>query len=93
MIGGDTMGLQVVRVKTRRGFVVLASDACHYYANMDELRPFPIVYNVGDMIDGWRRVRELADSVTHIIPGHDPEVMRRYPAPDTTLAGIVGRLD
>jgi hypothetical protein len=93
MIGGHTMGLQVGRVKTRRGFVVLASDASHYYANRDELRPFPIVYNVGDMIDGWRRVREIADSVAHIIPGHAPEVMWRYSAPDTTLAGIVARLD
>ena len=87
------MGLQVVRAKTRRGFVVLASDASHYYADMDELRPFPIVYNVGAMIDGWRRLREIADSVAHISPGHAPEVMRRYPAPDTTTAGIVRRLD
>ena len=93
MIGGHTMGLQVGRVKTRCGFVVLASDASHYYANMDELRPFPIVYNVGAMIDGWRRLREIADSVAHIIPGHAPEVMRRYSAPDTTLAGTVARLD
>lgn len=93
MIGGHTMGLQVGRVKTRCGFVVLASDASHYYANMDELRPFPIVFNAGDMIDGWRRGRELADSFAHIIPDHAPELMRRYPAPDTTTAGIVRRLD
>ena len=93
LIGGHTMGLQVVRVQTRRGWVVLASDASHYYANMNELRPFPIVYNVGDMIDGWRRVRELADSADHIIPGHDPEVLRRYPAPNQKLAGVIARLD
>ena len=93
LIGGHTMGLQVVRVNTRRGCIVLASDASHYYANMDELRPYPIVYNVGDMIDGWRRVRELAASADHVIPGHDPEVLRRYPAPARKLAGIVARLD
>ena len=34
-VGGHTMGLQVVRVWTRRGWVVLASDASHFYANMD----------------------------------------------------------
>jgi len=93
LIGGHTMGLQVVRVKTRRGFVVLASDASHYYANMDTERPFPIVYNVGDMIQGWRRVRELADSGDHIIPGHDPAVLQRYPAVSKRLAGIAVRLD
>ena len=43
LIGGHTMGLQVVRVDTRRGWVVLASDASHFYANMEQIRPFPIV--------------------------------------------------
>ena len=93
LIGGHTMGLQVVRVATRRGYVVLASDASHYYANMDEGRPFPIVYNVGDMMDGWRKVRDLADSPSHVIPGHDPLVLERYPAPSKELEGIVARLD
>ncbi len=92
-VGGHTMGLQVVRVATRGGWLVLASDASHHYANMDEGRPFPIVFNVGDMIDGWRRCRELATSIEHVIPGHDPEVMRRYPAPSRELEGIVVRLD
>jgi glyoxylase-like metal-dependent hydrolase (beta-lactamase superfamily II) len=32
-VGGHTRGLQVVRVNTRRGWVVLASDAAHFYAN------------------------------------------------------------
>lgn len=93
LIGGHTMGLQVVRVATRRGWVVLASDASHYYANMVEGRPFPIVYNVGDMMDGWDKLRALADSPEHIIPGHDPEVLARYPAPAVALRGIVARLD
>ena len=92
-VGGHTMGLQVVRVATRRGWVVLASDASHYYANMAEGRPFPIVYNVGDMMDGWRRVLELADSPDHVIPGHDPLVLERYPAPSRGLEGIAVRLD
>jgi glyoxylase-like metal-dependent hydrolase (beta-lactamase superfamily II) len=93
LVGGHTLGLQVVRVATRRGWVVLASDASHYYANMDEGRPFPIVFNVGDMIQGWERVRALADSAGHVIPGHDPLVLERYPAPSPALAGIVARLD
>lgn len=92
-VGGHTMGLQIVRVATRRGWVVLASDASHYYANMEQGRPFPIVYNVGDMVDGWRRAHALADSPAHVIPGHDPLVMERYPAPAPDLQGIVARLD
>jgi glyoxylase-like metal-dependent hydrolase (beta-lactamase superfamily II) len=92
-VGGHTLGLQIVRVATRRGWVVLASDASHYYANMDQGRPFPIVYNVGDMVEGWRRAQSLAESPGHVIPGHDPLVMARYPAPATPLQGVVARLD
>jgi glyoxylase-like metal-dependent hydrolase (beta-lactamase superfamily II) len=79
LIGGHTQGLQSVRVKTARGQVVLASDASHYYENMEAFRPFPIVYNVADMLDGHRRVRREADSADHVIPGHDPLVLQRYP--------------
>jgi glyoxylase-like metal-dependent hydrolase (beta-lactamase superfamily II) len=92
LIGGHTMGLQVVRVATRRGWVVLASDASHFYANMEQIRPFPIVYSVADMVEGYDRLRALADSPAHIIPGHDPLVLERYPAPSGGLAGIVARL-
>ncbi len=92
-VGGHTMGLQIVRVATRRGWVVLASDASHYYANMEQERPFPIVYNVGDMVEGWHRARALADSAAHVIPGHDPLVLARYAAPAKDLEGVVARLD
>ena len=93
LIGGHTMGLQVVRVATRRGWVVLASDASHFYANMEQVRPFPIVFNVADMVEGYARLRALADSPAHIIPGHDPLVLERYPAPASGLHGSVARLD
>ncbi|HYL91165.1 MAG TPA: N-acyl homoserine lactonase family protein [Burkholderiales bacterium] len=93
LIGGHTMGLQVMRIATRRGSLVLASDASHFYANMEEARPFPIVWSVADMIDGYARMHALAESPSHIIPGHDPLVMERYPAPAERLRGIVARLD
>jgi glyoxylase-like metal-dependent hydrolase (beta-lactamase superfamily II) len=93
LIGGHTMGLQVVRVATRRGAVVLASDASHFYANMEEVRPFPIVFSVADMVEGYARLRALAESPAHIIPGHDPLVLERYPAPSAELKGIAVRLD
>jgi len=92
-VGGHTMGMQIVRVHTRRGIVVLASDASHLYANMDREVPFPIVYNVGEMLEGYRRARSLATSNDHIIPGHDPQVMSRYPAASPNLEGWDARLD
>lgn len=92
-IGGHTLGLQVVRLWTQRGWVVLAADASHLYANMEDERPFPILFNLGEMIQGFARLRELADSPRHIVPGHDPLVMARYPAPANKLEGIAVRLD
>ena len=92
-VGGHTMGLQVVRVHTQRGWVVLASDASHFYANMEQERPFPLVYNVGDMMQGYQRAYALASSAEHVIPGHDPLVLHRYPSPNDALKGIVARLD
>jgi len=92
-VGGHTMGLQVARVWTQRGWVVLASDASHFYANMEQGRPFPIVYNVAEMLEGHKTLQRLASSPNHVIPGHDPLVLKRYPAPRPELDGIVVRLD
>lgn len=88
-VGGHTAGMQVVRVHTARGWVVLASDATHYYANIRKRSPFPIVFNLGDMLEGYGIVERLADSRDHIIPGHDPEVMTLYPRVATTKAEAV----
>jgi glyoxylase-like metal-dependent hydrolase (beta-lactamase superfamily II) len=92
-IGGHTMGLQVVRVRTRRGFVVLASDASHLYANMEEGRPFPIIHSLADTMEGYEMLRRLSSSPDHIVPGHDPLVLRRYPAAKPGLEDLVLRLD
>lgn len=92
-VGGHTKGLQVVRVWTRIGWIVLASDASHYAANMDEGLPFPIVADVTAMVDGWRRCRELADDPRYVVPGHDPRVMVLYAPPSPELDGIAVRLD
>lgn len=78
-VGGHSDGLQVVRVETARGPVVLASDAAHYYANLRKRSPFPIVYNIGDMAQGWEIVERLAGHPDRIIPGHDPIVTEIYP--------------
>jgi len=92
-IGGHTAGLQSVRVHTKRGWVVLASDASHYYEHFEKGRCFPTVYNVGDTLEGYNILHRLAESPRHIIPGHDPLVMSRYPAASNDLEGIAVRLD
>ncbi len=79
-VGGHSDGLQMVRVETARGAIVLASDAAHYYANIETGNPFPIFYNLGAMAEGWARAMRLAGARDRLIPGHDPLVRRLYPA-------------
>ncbi|WAB99255.1 N-acyl homoserine lactonase family protein [Pseudomonas putida] len=88
-IGGHTQGLQAVRVHTSRGWVVLASDASHYYDNMEEESPFPVVLHVGEMLKGYQTLSALADSADHIIPGHDPMVRSLYPFEGDPVNDIV----
>jgi glyoxylase-like metal-dependent hydrolase (beta-lactamase superfamily II) len=92
-IGGHSKGLQSVRVKTKRGHVMLASDASHLYAHFQEGRVFPVTYNIGDVLEGYQTLKRLADSPDHIVPGHDPDVVKRYPAARPGLEEMVVRLD
>ena len=90
-LGGHTPGLQAVRVNTRRGPVVIASDAAHFWANLTRAVPFPIVVDVPRYLESQRRLLDLAPSLDHIIPGHDPQVLARFPL-EAGTADIV-RLD
>jgi glyoxylase-like metal-dependent hydrolase (beta-lactamase superfamily II) len=81
-----------VRVATQRGNVVLASDATHFYAHIEQGRAFPVLYNLGDLIEGYKTLRRLASSNAHVIPGHDPLVIDRHAAAPGREGWIV-RLD
>src|SRR3546814_2824744 len=70
LVRGHTAGLQVVRVWTQRGWVVLASDATHLYGNIGHGVPFPAVYNVGDMLEGHQAVRRLDRKSTRLNSSH-----------------------
>ncbi len=92
-VGGHTMGLQFARVFTRRGWVILASDASIFYEGYTCCRPMRLYFNLGDMVRGYEKIRDMAESLDHVIPGHDPAVMLKYAAPIPQLEGIAVRLD
>lgn len=92
-VGGHTAGMQVARVHTRNGWMVLASDASHFYANMEQGRPFPALYNLADVMEGYARIRSLADAQPLVIPGHDPLVLERFPSIGRDHEGWIARLD
>ena len=92
-IGGHSRGLQCVRVATATGPVVLASDSSHYYENFEKGKVFPITIDIADVLDGYVRLQALAGSPRRVVPGHDPLVLKRYPALNSQTQGIVHRLD
>ena len=89
-IGGHSRGLQAVRVRTRSGWMVLASDAAHYYENFIARKPFPIVVDLQNMMEGFKTLEKLASKPELVIPGHDPIVRQIFPK---GLADHISRLD
>ena len=90
-VGGHSRGLQVVRVKTKNGWLCLASDATHYYENFLTRKPFPIVVDVKEMLRGFDLIKNLASELSLVIPGHDPLVTKLFPRDGES--GFVWRLD
>jgi glyoxylase-like metal-dependent hydrolase (beta-lactamase superfamily II) len=89
-VPGHTRGLQCVRVETARGPVVLASDASHFYANMERGNPFPIVVDMAAMMESWQELGRLAGHPDRIVPGHDPAVLRLYPRhPSSSVEAVL----
>lgn len=89
-IGGHSRGLQCVRVRTQAGWLVLASDAAHFYENVFARKPFPIVVDLQNMLDGFETLHRLASTPDLIIPGHDPLVRVHFPS---AMAPHIHRLD
>lgn len=79
LIGGHSGGIQAIRVPTARGWVVLAGDTTHLWRNIRQRNPFPVVVNVERMLKGFDTVNRLADGEDHVIPGHDPLILKRFP--------------
>jgi len=61
-----------------------------FYEGLETGRPFPAAFHVGQELEGYEALRRLASSPAHIIPGHDVQVMERYPV---ALDDIAWRVD
>ena len=92
-VGGHSPGQQVTVVSALGGDVVLASDAVHFYEEFELDRPFAVIADLQRMYAAYDLVRELlVPDGAVLIPGHDPQVMTRFPALDLQSDGIAVRL-
>jgi glyoxylase-like metal-dependent hydrolase (beta-lactamase superfamily II) len=93
-IGGHTPGQMAVVVEMPEGPVILASDAIHYYEELELDRPFAVLDSLADMYQGYEQIREwLQRPGAVVIPGHDPEVMNRFAPVDPSDPSFAVRID
>jgi len=84
-VGGHTPGQLIVAAATPGegrddgGTVVLASDALHFYEEVERDRPFAIVADLPAMYVAYDTLAQLASQPgTHLVAGHDPAVRDRF---------------
>jgi glyoxylase-like metal-dependent hydrolase (beta-lactamase superfamily II) len=83
---GHTPGHQSLRVRSERGDVVLAADACYLRHTLEALHLPAVAHDREGMLEALRRLRALRDAGTRIFFGHDPEFWATLPqAPAAVL--------
>lgn len=93
-LGGHTPGQMAVVVEMPEGPVILASDAIHYYDELEHDRPFAVLDSLADMYRSYERIREwLQRPGAVVIPGHDPDVMNRFAPVDASDPSFAVRID
>ena len=79
-VGGHTPGQLIASVSAGDGgTVVLASDALHFYEEVERDRPFAILADLPGMYRAYDTLAQLASQPgTHLVAGHDPQVRARF---------------
>jgi glyoxylase-like metal-dependent hydrolase (beta-lactamase superfamily II) len=86
-IGGKhTWQSQYVGVNTAAGTVVLASDNVYLNENLEKHVPIAATLDAASNLKAQDRMKLMAASPKLIITGHDPAVMKNFPA---TAPGVV----
>ena len=77
---GHTPALQAVAVNTEAGTAVVGSDCGHTFANYREDWPSCLIYDLGDWMDSFTKLRARATLLELLFPGHDTLMTTAYPA-------------
>jgi len=87
--GRHTYASQYAGVHTRSGTVVIASDNCYLYENLDKHVAIAQTFDAASNLAAQARMMTIASSPRLIVPGHDPLVFERFPV---VMPGVV-RID
>jgi glyoxylase-like metal-dependent hydrolase (beta-lactamase superfamily II) len=71
---------QHLLVNTKTDKVILASDDCWFYYNVEHLLPIThYLFDPDAYVKQLKRMRVLQPNISLIIPGHDPLVFSKFP--------------
>ena len=76
--GKHTYASQYVGVQTAKGTVVVASDNCYLYENLEKHAAIAQTLNAASNLAAQERMKKLASSARLIVPGHDPAVFAKF---------------
>ena len=80
-MGGHCPGGTIALVRTEREPLILASDAAHFYEQLDHGWPFFAFTDLDEMRSALRFMSDLAEQTgATIVPGHDGRTRQRFPA-------------
>lgn len=91
--GGHTPGQMIVAARGRESLVVIASDAAHFYEELERDVPFAIFSDLPELYAGYDLLAALERRGATIVAGHDPRVLERFPPLDgfpLEQAAVVG---
>jgi glyoxylase-like metal-dependent hydrolase (beta-lactamase superfamily II) len=86
--GKHTYQSQYVGVQTAVGTVVLASDNMYLYENLERHAPIAATLDAASNLRAQDRMKQIAARPGLIVPGHDPEVFKKFPNPAAGVAKI-----
>lgn len=79
-VGGHCPGEVISKVETRGAPLILASDAAHFYEQLENQWPFFAFTSLDEMREGLAFLLRLAEETgATIVPGHDGRTRGRFP--------------
>jgi len=85
---GHTLGLQTVRVNTKKGKAIVGSDAGHVFSAFRTDIPSALITDMVAWMKSYDKIRKKASSIDLIFPGHDTALLENYPKVATDITRL-----
>jgi glyoxylase-like metal-dependent hydrolase (beta-lactamase superfamily II) len=77
-------------VNTKSGTAALASDCCHLFRNVREDTTSCVITDMIAWLESFQRLKKAVSSEDLIFPGHDAEMITRFPNVAAGVSRLVG---